>query len=213
MLNPSYDLRLCDAELVKELCYKYHGYKSAGKIAVYAFGVFERGKIVAGFMWQPPAPGAAKSVCWQEPQAVLALSRMVAIPKKERELKHISRPLWRQMKFLIDRSRWPVLVTYSDKGQNHNGFTYLCSGWTATSISTNKFYVNPQGERQSIFNCGGSAKGLTLQGKTELQRWEHWAVPAPLVPFSMRIQGWRRVAIPGKTWKSGNPAFKFVKDK
>jgi hypothetical protein len=33
------------------------------------------------------------------------------------------------MNVLIDRTRWPVLVTYSDIGQGHTGHVYKCSGW------------------------------------------------------------------------------------
>jgi tRNA U34 5-carboxymethylaminomethyl modifying GTPase MnmE/TrmE len=56
-----------------------------------------------------------------------------ALPREERRLRHISKPLKRQMRDLIDRTRWPVLVTYSDEGQGHLGHVYKCSGWQKTT--------------------------------------------------------------------------------
>jgi len=77
--------------------------------------------VVAAYAWQPPPPGASRAVCPEAPEGVLALSRMVAVPRDERRLQHVSTPLRRQMRVLIDRGRWPVLVTYSDEGQGHTG--------------------------------------------------------------------------------------------
>lgn len=102
---------------VKDLCAKFHGYHGAGSVAVYAFGVYEDGEIVAAYAWQPPPLGGAKSVCPQAPHGVLSLSRMVAVPRDQRRLNHVSKPLRYQMRGLIDRTRWPVLVTYSDEGE------------------------------------------------------------------------------------------------
>ena len=82
----------CSLEVARDLCKSYHGYKSAGGWATYSFAVMEDGRGVAAYVWQPPPPGAAKSVCPEEPAAVLALSRMVAVPKEQRKLKHVSKP-------------------------------------------------------------------------------------------------------------------------
>lgn len=112
----AYDIRRCSIEVVRGLCERFHIYESAGGLAVDAFAVYENGEPVAGYAWQPPPPGAAKGVCPEAPQGVLALSRMVAVPKSDRALKHVSKPLREQMKRMIDRTRWPVLVTYSDEG-------------------------------------------------------------------------------------------------
>ena len=100
----SFDLRPAAREHVLPLFEKYHGYKGIGNLAVYCFAVFEEDRPVAAFVWQPPAPGAAKSVCPEQPAAVLALSRMVAVPRAERALRHISKPLRRQMKAMISPS-------------------------------------------------------------------------------------------------------------
>lgn len=129
----TFDQRPGTLDEVRALCEAHHGYGSAGGVSAYAFVVVERGTNIAGYAWQPPPPNAAATVCPEAPGGVLALSRMVAVPKDERELKHVSKPLREQVKKLIDRTRWPVLVTYSDEGQGHTGYVYKCSGWEATT--------------------------------------------------------------------------------
>ncbi len=52
----------------------HHAYASVGALATYAFAVLEAGVPVAAFLWNPPAPGAAKSVCPALAGGVLSLS-------------------------------------------------------------------------------------------------------------------------------------------
>src|SRR6266513_1557813 len=124
MREVGYTMRRVTLEEVRDLCVRFHGYGSAGASATYAFGVFEGDTLVAAYSWQPPQPGTARAICPEAPQGVLALSRMVAVPTETRTLNHVSKPLRRQMRREIDRTRWPVLVTYSDEGQGHTGHVY-----------------------------------------------------------------------------------------
>lgn len=205
-----YDIRPCSLGEVHDLCVRFHGYGGAGGSATYAFGVYEEGRIVAAYAWQPPPPGSAKSVCPEVPQGVLSLSRMVAVPRAERHLNHISRPLRHQMKRLIDRTRWPVLVTYSDEGQGHTGHVYLCSGWKSTTRKKVPVYEDGSGVRTSSYSNGKtSTKGLVRKGSTWIQRWEHWASATPAA--WMAENGWRRVPIPGRFWRSGAQAHTWRK--
>ena len=195
-----------------ELFERYHAYKSASKVATYCFGVRENGWLVAAFSWQPPAPGAAVSICPTAPYAVLALSRMVAVPKVERALKHISKPLKWQMKTGIDRGRWPVLVTFSDEGLGHTGYVYQCSGWTPTSRKRARQFVNDTGQRSSPYSAGKMRTNeLNSIGSAWLQRWEHWACAPEAVAGWVESKGWVREPIPGRVWRSGNPAYRWVK--
>lgn len=209
----TYDLRPCGMDVVEALCARFHGYGSAGKVAAYAFAVYEEGQPVAAYAWQPPPPGAAASVCPEVPGAVLALSRMVAVPRDERALNHVSKPLRMQMKRLIDRRRWPVLVTYSDEGQGHTGHVYKCSGWLPTARMTRRTYHDADGRRVSAYANGksGGRAGLTRGPDTVLQRWEHWACPVGAVADWMAAGGWRNVEVPGRTWRSGSPARTWVR--
>lgn len=196
---------------VRSLIQDQHGYGSLGAIGVYVFAVYEDGQPVAAYVWQPPPPGCAKAVCPQEPGGVLALSRMAAVPKASRRLKHISKPLRRQMLHEIDRTRWPVLVTYSDEGQGHTGYVYQCAGWTSTTRTKRKFYTDADGGRVSSYKNGGVRDTSLLDsGTTFLQRWEHRVVPNEAVPALMLSAGWRRYPIPGKVYRNGSPAYRWV---
>lgn len=204
-------IKQCSLRDVDALCAKYHGYGGAGRVSVYAFGVYEDGRMVAGYAWQPPPVGAATAVCPEFPQGVLALSRMVAVPREERALKHVSKPLMEQMKRLIDRARWPVLVTYSDSGQGHTGYVYQCSGWEEDGARKVPFFTNDAGVRTSSYACGKtSTVGLTRGGYTEIKRWVHRVCPRGQAHKHAAKAGWRRVAVPGKVWASGRQAYKIV---
>ena len=207
---PRFDLRPCTLGVVRDLCERFHGYGSAGSNATYAFAIFEHEVPVAAFVWQPPAPGAAKSVCPEAPHGVLALSRMVAVPREHRELRHISKPLRKQMRALIDRTRWPVLITYSDEGQGHRGHVYKCSGWAPTTRRERPTYLDKQGRRVSSYSNGKHDTLVLRRGKnTWIQRWEHWICPRGGAAEWMTRAGWRRVPLPGVTWRSGSPAFTY----
>lgn len=213
VFEPAYDLVRVTTEQVKSLFVKYHGYKGVSGIqATYAFAVVEDGEFVAAYVWQPPPPGAAKAICPEAPQGVLALSRMVAVPQCARRLKHISKPLRKQMRQLIDRTRWPVLVTYSDEGQGHTGHVYKCSGWEKTERNKRNTLTTTDGTRISSYQ-NGAARDTTglIKGTTFIQRWEHWVCDRGTAHTHMREGGWVREPIPGKTWKSGTQAFRWKK--
>lgn len=209
--KPSYDLRLCDLAIVRDLCARYHGYGGAGAVATYAFAVYENDIPIAAYSWQPPAPGAARNVCPAEPSAVLALSRMVAVPREERQLNHVSRPLRRQMVHLIDRTRYPILVTYSDEGQGHTGHVYKCSGWHPTRREQRRWYYRLDGSRVSSYSSGRTSReGRFYGGLTWIQRWEHHVCEPSLAAEYMAAHGWVRVPVPGKLWRSGNQAYTWA---
>ncbi len=207
---PSYDMRAIDLGAVRSLCERFHGYGSAGNASVYCFGVVEDGRLVAAYAWQPPPPGAARAVCPEAPQGVLALSRMVAVDRKDRRLRHISKPLRRQMRTLIDRTRWPVLLTYSDRGQGHDGYVYKCSGWQPTKETRRPYFVDCQGRRASSYSNGRhGSRGLRRAGTTIVRRWEHWACARGQADKHMQDAGWMRRPLPGKTWRSGRQAYTY----
>jgi len=212
MSSMSYLIRPVTIADVRELCERHHGYGSAGGTATYAFGVFEGDGLVAAYAWQPPPPGAARSICHEAPQGVLALSRMVAVPRDQRQLNHVSKPLRHQMRKLIDRTRWPVLVTYSDEGQGHTGYVYRCSGWERTLTNRVPYFVDEQGRRASSYSNGASGgRNLMRGGTTEITRWEHWICPRGTAHHWMALHGWRREPIEGKVWRSGNQAYTYVR--
>lgn len=218
MKTPSYDLRPARRHEVVALFEDNHGYASLSSSMTYCFAVREAGRPIAAYAWQPPPPGTARSVCPEAPQAVLSLSRMVAVPKQKpdgspsRRLKHISKPLRRQMRQLIDRTRWPVLVTYSDEGEGHNGFVYECSGWTPTVRSKRPVYENVDGARCSSYSNGRHGRReLVRAGFTWIQRWENRVCAVGAAADWMALHGWTRVALPGRTWANGRQAHTYTR--
>lgn len=211
-------LRAATRREVLPLFEKHHIYAGLSKSLTYCFCLEVDSEIIAAFAWQPPPPGAARSVCQEAPHAVLSLSRMVATPAAERqhlsqsEGRHISKPLKRQMCSMIDRGRWPVLVTYSDEGCDHDGYTYRCSGWVATKRNLRQQFVDTEGVRTSTYANGRhDASRLTSIGSHYCQRWEHWACDRGTAATWLAANGWKRVEVPGKRWKSGAQAFTFRK--
>lgn len=209
-------LRAATLDEVRPLFERHHQYAGVSAAATYTFAVEENGEIVAAFTWQPPPFGAARSVCPEMPQAVLSLSRMAAVPKKEREMKKISKPLRVQRDLLIDRTRWPVLITYSDegvineRGSPTTGNSYLYAGFEKTTKRRVPQFSDPAGRRSSTYRNGLSSRtGLTLLGHADIQRWEHWACERGQAAVWMAEHGWVRVPVPGKVWKSGSPAHRF----
>lgn len=205
------DLRVVDLAVVRDLCERFHGYGSAGGVSAYAFAVYEQDRAVAAFAWQPPPPGAAVSLCPEAPGSVLSLSRMVAVEKADRALVHISKPLREQMRKRIDRGRWPVLVTYSDEGQGHTGHVYKCSGWQPTTRKRVAVFEDESGRRCSRYSNGRTgSRDLRAVGHTWIQRWEHRACERGSEASHMAAAGWRREAT-GRVWRSGSPAFTWVR--
>jgi len=205
-----YEIRPTTLAECKHLFEQFHAYKGAGKVATYALACVENGRILAAFTWKPPPPGVGEAVCPEAPQGVLALSRMVAIPREERDW-HVSRPLRHIMRWRIDRTRWPVLVTYADAAAGHTGHVYRCSGWQATHTATVPVYLNAAGERASRYRNGRiNTEGLTRNGSTEITRWEHWTCPRGTAAEWMAVNGWRRETRPG-VWRSGNPRGAWVR--
>tara|TARA_R110000824_G_scaffold90829_1_gene221560 strand:+ start:1305 stop:1958 length:654 start_codon:yes stop_codon:yes gene_type:complete len=208
----SYRLVKCHISDVVGLIKEHHPYGGAAKTCAHAFAVLERQSPVAAYLWMPPPPGAAKSVCPEAPVGVLALSRMVALPRHQRELNHVSKPLRRQMRRLIDRTRWPVLVTYSDESLGHTGHVYKCSGWEKTIRSKRPVFKDEDGNRTSAYKAGVySTSDKESHGFAWIQRWEHWACERGRALEFMTDAGWRKTAT-GKTWDNGNPRHAWVKD-
>lgn len=207
-----WDLRPATVAELRPLFEQHHAYKGCSASATYGFGVYEDGRLVAAFTWQPPPVGCSKSVLPMCPSGVLSLSRMVAVPREDRRLRHLSNPLRIQMNHLIDRTRWPALVTFSDQGEGHTGHVYKCSGWTPTTVSETPNFVDEDGRRTSPYQCGVSSRvGIARAGTSAKQRWEHHIVPPERAAEFMAEHGWMLEEIPGKFWKSGSPARRWVR--
>lgn len=114
--------------MVRALHYS-HG---SSNTRVYCHGLFPRDAFwesqrVGVALWLPPTKTAARSFSKDNWQGVLALSRLVI---EDRIPKNAESFLIRHSMRLIDRDRWPVLITYADTWQAHDGTIYKAAGWT-----------------------------------------------------------------------------------
>lgn len=110
---------------------RWHYSRGSSNTAVYCHGLFPReyfwaGEAVGVALWLPPTKTAAQSFTdkWQ---GVLALSRLAIddrVPANGESF------LIRHSMRLIDRVRWPVLVSYADEWRGHTGAIYKATGWT-----------------------------------------------------------------------------------
>ena len=206
------DIRPVPLATVANLVVQYHGYAGCGNVATYCFGVFEGARVVAAFSWNPCAHAAARALSAAPGGAgVLSLTRMVAVPREQRRMQHISKALYRQTSRLIDRGRWPVLVTYSDASLGHTGHVYKCAGWQPDG-ARRALHRTVNGTRMSRYSNGRMldvCAGDLVQ--TVITRWVLRACPAGSELAHMQSCGWRRVALPGRVWASGAAAYTWVR--
>lgn len=207
-MSVGYNIQRTTPAVVEPLFAAFHPYGTVTKLNVYTFAVLEGDRPVAAYTWAPPALGAAQSACPEFSSGVLALTRMVAVPRDQRELNHVSKPLRHQMRRLIDRTRWPVLITYVDYGEGHTGHVYKCSGWKRTGVKRKRpVYQNSEGVRVSDIAGGRRPKDLIKVGTTEIERWDHRMTSGDAWEYS--YQNGLRKRQTGRLLRSGNPACEY----
>lgn len=123
--------------------------------STYRHGLYERGAswpLVGDLrgvaLWIPPTRSAAESVAGVDGwQGVLCLSRLAVDP--DVPTNGASFLLGRSMA-LIDRRRWPWLLTYADAAQGHTGAIYRATNWTdlgETTATTGDVWHTPAGQQ------------------------------------------------------------------
>lgn len=108
---------------------RWHYAGGAPNTSVARHGLFYRdGQQVHGVaLWLPPTMPAALKVCRDYPwTGVLSLSRFACSPVLPTNA--ASSLLGASMR-MIDRRRWPVLLTYADTNQGHTGAIYRATNW------------------------------------------------------------------------------------
>jgi hypothetical protein len=108
---------------------QWHYSSSAPNTSVARFGLFRSGTLencegVA--LYLPPTKAAGVAIAGDDWRSVLSLSRLACSPEAPKNA--ASFLLGRSMA-LIDRDRWPVLVTYADTNQGHTGAIYRATNW------------------------------------------------------------------------------------
>jgi hypothetical protein len=108
----------------------WHYAGGASNTATYLHGLYPSGELweaaaVGCAWWIPPTKSAGMHMT-ENWQGVLSLSRLVIAPGMPTNAASF---LIRRSMRLIDRSRWPVLVTYADGWRGHVGTIYRAAGW------------------------------------------------------------------------------------
>lgn len=108
----------------------WHYAQGAPNTSTYRHGLyraeFELGDPYGVALWIPPTGTAAAHVAGEDWKGVLALSRLVIDPGMPTNA--ASFLLGHSMR-LIDRTRWPVLLTYADRRLGHTGAIYKATNW------------------------------------------------------------------------------------
>lgn len=112
-----------------EMVERLHYAQGAPNTSVARHGLFRADRITPDgvAMWLPPTPTAARSVAGNEWRGVLALTRLVIDPDVPKN--GASFLLGASMQ-LLDRDRWPWLLTYADSSHGHTGAIYRATNWT-----------------------------------------------------------------------------------
>lgn len=127
-----WEVRPVEISTARRLVERYHYAKGASNTATVLHGLFRKGAIweedcVGVAWWIPPTKSAAQATYPARWQGVLALSRLVIAPEVPRNA--CTFLLSRSVR-LIDRSKWPALVTYADEWRGHTGAIYRAANWT-----------------------------------------------------------------------------------
>jgi hypothetical protein len=131
-------VRPVDRLVALNLVEQFHYAKGAANTATYCHGLFRKGQDLFDGQcqgvtwWIPPTRTAAKATYPENWQGVLALSRLVIVPDVPSNA--CSFLLSNSMR-LIDRSRWPCLVTYADEWRGHTGAIYRATNWTYCGLT------------------------------------------------------------------------------
>ena len=123
-----WEVRTVELTVAQALVRQYHYSGGGANTATYRHGLFKKGEAecLGVAWWIPPTKTAALATYPDNWQGVLNLSRLALSPKVPKN--GASFLLSKSMK-LIDRVRWPCLVTYADEMQGHTGAIYKATNW------------------------------------------------------------------------------------
>ena len=130
-----WEVRTVDLSVAQELVRRYHYSGGGSNTATYRHGLFKKGEseCLGVAWWIPPTKTAAQATFSENWQGVLALTRLAISPEVPKN--GASFLLGKSMR-LIDRQRWPALVTYADEMMGHTGSIYRATNWEYCGLTT-----------------------------------------------------------------------------
>jgi len=178
----NWEVRTVSLARCQELVRQHHYAKGGANTATYRHGLFRNGDLFdcqcAGIAWWiPPTKSAALATYPENWQGVLCLSRLVIAPSV---LKNARSFLLAASMRLIDRSRWPCLVTYADEWQGHVGTIYRATNWTYAGLTKPEAVYTLNG-RMTARKAGPKTRtkaemielGCVLQGRFAKHKYIH----------------------------------------
>lgn len=123
-----WEVRTVALVVAQDLVRQHHYSGGGANTATYRHGLFRKGSenCVGVAWWISPTKAAANATYPDDWKGVLALTRLSIAPDVPKN--GASFLLGASMK-MIDRERWPCLVTYADEMQGHTGAIYRATNW------------------------------------------------------------------------------------
>lgn len=149
-------VRPVNIAIARRLVTREHYARGASNSATYLHGLFPAGAFwdeeVRGVAWWiPPTRSAAEATHPDDWKGVLSLSRLVI--QADVPPNGASFLIGASMR-LIDRARWPCLVTYADTMQGHTGAIYRATNWRYVGLTPPKRTFAIKGRMRSIKGGG-----------------------------------------------------------
>lgn len=131
-------------------------------------------------LWLPPTRRAAEAVAGTDWRGVLSLSRLAVSPDAPRNAATF---LLAASMRLLDRARWPVLLTYADTHQGHTGAIYKATGWELDAVTSAGSYFVRDGRQV------GRKRGSRNIPVAQLRAEGYVEVKADKLRFVHRLNG------------------------
>jgi hypothetical protein len=126
---------------------RWHYAKGGPNTSTYRHGLYSvNGEREWGVtLWLPPTKIAAQSVAHDDWKGVLCLSRLAVHPLAPKNA--ASFLLGASMR-MINRDRWPVLLTYADTRLGHTGAIYKATNWECLGeVKAGDVWIAPDGSQ------------------------------------------------------------------
>lgn len=118
----------------QQMVEEHHYSKGGSNTRVYVHGLYrkEDDKLFGVAWWLPPTKSCGEATFPENGQGVLNLSRLVVLPEVPTNAATF---LMASSRKLVDRERWPCLVTYADTWRGHTGAIYKADNWRYVGLT------------------------------------------------------------------------------
>lgn len=159
LIKNEWEVQEIGLNISKTFIEKWHYAHGAGDVATKCFGLFYKNdpETLHGVaVWNPPPPGAAKSVS-NNYNDVLALSRFCLVEGRPENAGSflISKSIKN-----LDKNKYPMLLTYADTALKHTGGLYRAANWDYDGMTgKNPIFWDPIKERMVSRKKGKNTYG------------------------------------------------------